>query len=89
MEFLHYKSADIEREPAIFNNGCCRIFISFVFSILCAYQFCIKLCNSSLWFTHHEEEEENKLKSIDPIIYFFMIRTKLLIDSKEKKQSSS
>ena len=33
----------------------------------------------------HHKEEEKKLKSIDPIIYFFMIRTKLLIDSKEKK----
>jgi hypothetical protein len=90
LEFLHYKKCRYrEREPAIYNNGHCRIFISFVFCILCAYQFCIKLCNSSLWFTHHEEEEEKKLKSIDPLIYFFMFRTNLLIDSKEKTQSSS
>ena len=37
----------------------------------------------------HHKEEEKKLKSIDPIIYFFMFRTNLLIDSKEKTQSSS
>jgi hypothetical protein len=26
----------------------------------------------------HHKEEEKKLKSINPIIYFFMVRTKLL-----------